>query len=57
MALLSHKSTGSCFGFHLPVFKNTLHHTKSFDMLYTMWKQKLLCDVTICVGEKSIEGQ
>ncbi|XP_065653878.1 kelch-like protein 3 isoform X2 [Hydra vulgaris] len=56
MAFLSHKYTGSCSGFSLPIFKNPLHLTKSFDILYAMWKQNLLCDVTICVGNKSIEA-
>lgn len=41
----------------IPVFKNVNHLTKAFDMLNTMRKQHLLCDVTVRVGNKDILGK
>ncbi|XP_057297564.1 kelch-like protein 2 [Hydractinia symbiolongicarpus] len=40
----------------LPLFKNASHHSKSFEILNTMRQQQLLCDVTVCVGNKNIQA-
>lgn len=50
--------SGSMIAHHsIPVFKNVNHLTKAFDMLNTMRKQHLLCDVTVRVGNKDILGK
>ena len=50
--------SGSMLAHHsIPVFKNVNHLTKAFDMLNTMRKQHLLCDVTVRVGNKDILGK
>ena len=38
------------------VFKNTFHHGQSFKTLNTMRQQRVLCDVTVRVGDKEILG-
>ena len=39
------------------VFKNSSHHGQSFRTLNTMREQRVLCDVTVRVGEKDILGE
>ena len=43
-------------GHPVPVFRNTLHHSKSFETLNTMRQQHLLCDVIVKVGGREING-
>jgi len=43
-------------GHPVPVFRNTLHHSKSFETLNTMRQQHLLCDVIVKVGGREINA-